>query len=76
MLKIQDKVPLDFSKCLAETLLQGTVNVKRKGADRRREEDNIKEWTKIDFASTTRAAEDRTRWKWVVSASPVVPERP
>ena len=76
MLKIQDKVPLDFSKCLEETLLQGTVNVKRKGADRRREEVNIKEWTGIDFASTTRAAEDRTRWKGVVSASPVVPQRP
>ena len=37
--------------------------------------DNIKEWTVMDFASSTRAAEDRTRWKGVVVKSSVVPQR-
>ena len=38
--------------------------------------DNIKEWTGIDFASSARAAEDRTRWKRIVVKSSVVPQRP
>ena len=25
--------------------------------------DNIKDWTEMDFGSSTRAAENRTRWK-------------
>ena len=36
--------------------------------------DNIKEWTGMDFASSTRAAEDRTRWKGIVVKSSVVPQ--
>ena len=36
----------------AKTILQGTVQGKR---------EDIKEWTGMDFASSTRAAEDRTR---------------
>ena len=38
--------------------------------------DNIKEWTGIDFASSTRAAENRLRWKGIVANSSVVPRRP
>ena len=38
--------------------------------------DNIKEWTGMDFANSTRAAEDRTRWKGIVVKSSVVPQRP
>ena len=30
----------------------------------------------MDFASSTRAAEDRTRWKGIVIKSSVVPQRP
>ena len=37
---------------LAKTFLQGTVKGKRKrGRQKRRWEDNIKEWTGMDFAS-------------------------
>ena len=36
-------------------------------------EDNIKKWTGIDFASSTRAAENRTIWKGIVANSSVVP---
>ena len=38
--------------------------------------DNIKEWTGMDFASSTRTAENRTRWKGIVANSSVVPRRP
>ena len=30
----------------------------------------------MDFASSTRAAEDRTRWKGIVVKSSVVPQQP
>ena len=46
---------------LAKTILQGTMNGRRRGRQKKRLEDNIKEWTGMDFASSTRAAEDRTR---------------
>ena len=63
--------------CLAKKFLQGTVKGKRKrGRRKKRWEDNIKEWTGIDFASSTRAAENRTRWRGVVANSSVVPRRP
>ena len=45
---------------------EGTVNGKRRGSQKRRLEDNIKEWIQMDFASSARAAEDRTRWKGVI----------
>ena len=50
------------SRCsaLAKTILQGTVKRQRKrGRQKKRWEDNIKDWTGIDFASSTRAAENR-----------------
>ena len=40
----------------------------------KRWEDNIKEWTGMDFASSTRAAENRTVWKGIVANSSVVPQ--
>ena len=50
------------SSGLAKTILKGTVKGKRKGGrQKKRWEDNIKEWTGMDFASSTRAAENRTR---------------
>ena len=61
----------------AKTILQGTVKGKRKrGRQKKRWEDNIKEWTGMDFASSTRAAENRSRWKGIVANSSVVPRRP
>ena len=33
----------------------------------------IKEWIGMDFASSTRAARNRTRWKWIVANVFVVP---
>ena len=65
------------SSGLAKTILQGTVKGKRKrGRQKKRWEDNIKEWTGMDFASSTRATENRSRWKGIVANSSVVPRRP
>ena len=61
---------------LAKTILQGTVKGKRKrGRQKKRWEDNIKEWTGMDFASSTRATENRSRWIGIVANSSVVPRR-
>ena len=47
---------------LAKTILQGTVKGKRgRGRQEKGWDDNIKEWPGMDFASLTRAAENRTR---------------
>ena len=48
----------------------------RKGRQKKRWEDNIKEWTGVDFASSTGAAEDRTRGKGIVVKSSMVPQQP
>ena len=65
------------SSGLAKTILQDTVKGKRK-RDRQKKgwEDNTKEWTGMDFASSTKAAENRTRWKGIVANSSEVPRRP
>ena len=63
------------SSDLASTIRQVTVNGKRRGKQKKRWEDTIKELTGINFASSTMAAEDRTRWKGVVAKSHVVPQR-
>ena len=65
------------SSGLAKTILQGTVKGKRKrGRQKKKWQGNIKEWTGMDFASSTRAAENRSRWKGIVVNSSVVPRRP
>ncbi|XP_076445456.1 uncharacterized protein LOC143283171 [Babylonia areolata] len=62
---------------LAKTILQGTVQGRRKrGRQRKRWEDNIKEWTGLPFATTQRAAEDRGRWRELTRQSSMVPQRP
>ena len=47
---------------------------RKRGGQKKRWEDIIKEWTEMDFASSARAAENRTRWKGIVANSSVVPE--
>ena len=69
--------PVSRSSGIAKTILQGTEQQKRrKCRQKKRWEDNIKEWTGMDLASSTRAAEDRTVWKGIVAKSSVVPQRP
>ena len=48
---------------------------KRRGRHKKRWEDNIEEWTGMEFVSSTGAAENR-RWKGIVANSSVVPQWP
>ena len=69
--------PCFWSSGLEKTTIQSTVKGKRnRGRQKKRWGDSIKEWTGIDLASSTRAAENRTRWKGIVANSSVVPQRP
>ena len=53
----------------AKMILQGTVRGKRrKGRQKKRWEDNIKDWIGMDFSGSARAAEDRTGWKIIWGA--------
>ena len=48
------------SSGVAKTILQGTVKgARRQGRQRKRWEDNIREWTGLEFAKSQRAAENR-----------------
>ena len=48
------------SSGMAKTFLQGTVKgARRRGRQKKRWEDNIKEWTGMGFGDSLRAAEDR-----------------
>ena len=50
---------------MAKTILQGTVKgARRRGRQKKRWEDNIKEWTGMGFGDSLRAAEDREGCKW------------
>ena len=40
---------------------------RNRGSQKKRWEDNIKEWSGVDFAGSTRAAEKKTRWKGIVA---------
>ena len=65
------------SSDMAKTILQGTVKgARRRGRQKKRWEDNIKEWTGMGFGDSLRAAEDREGWKGIVAMSSVVLRRP
>ena len=72
------------SSSLAKTIVQGTVKGgRRQGRQRKRWEDNIREWTGLEFAKSQRAVEKRKKQQQqqqkrrkLVVKSPVVPQRP
>ena len=49
---------------------------RRQGRQRKRWEDNIREWTGLEFSESMRAVENRENWRKLVSKSYVVPQRP
>ncbi|GFO29112.1 UDP-glucuronosyltransferase 2a1-like [Plakobranchus ocellatus] len=56
--------------------MQGTVNGgRRRGRQKKRWDDNIREWTGLELRNTLRKAEDREEWKAVVGRSSAVPRR-
>ena len=65
------------SSCLAKNILLGTVKEGRiQGRQRKRWEDNTREWTGLEFAKSKRAVENRGKWRKLVVKSSVVPYRP
>ena len=64
------------SSGLAETILQGTMKGgRRQGRQRKRWDDNIGEWTGLEFGKSQRAVENREKWRKRVAKSSVVPQR-
>ena len=65
------------SSGLAKTILQGTVKEgRRQGGQRKRWEDNIGEWTGLEFGKSQKAVENREKWRKLVAKSSMVPQRP
>ena len=65
------------SSGLDKTILQGTVKGgRRQGGQRKRWEDNIREWTGLEFGKSQRTVENRGKWRKLVVKSSVVPKRP
>ena len=63
------------SSGLAKTILQGTVKGgRRQGRQMERWEDNIREWTGLEFGKSQRAVEDREKMRKLVAKSFVVPQ--
>ena len=65
------------SSGLAKTILQDTVKGgRRRGGQRKWWEDNIRDWTGLEFGKSQRAVENREKWRKLVAKSSVVPQRP
>ena len=75
--KLQCYGQVSRSSGLAKTILLGTVKGgRRQGRQKKRWEDNIREWTGLDFGKSQRAVESREKWRKLVAKSSVVPQRP
>ena len=61
---------------LAKTILQCTVKRGiRQNRQRKRWEDNIREWTGLEFGRSQRAMDNRGKWRNLVAKSSAVPQR-
>ena len=61
---------------LAKTILQGTVKgSRRQGRQKKIWEDNIREWTGLEFAKSQSAVENREKGRKLIMKSFMVPQR-
>ena len=65
----------DFSYAAQRQRLVRSKTSISKGRQKKRREDNIGEWTGLEFGRSQRAAENRERWRKLFVKSPVVPQR-
>ena len=70
--KLQWYGHVSCSSGLAKTILQGG---RRQGRQWKRWEDNIREWTGLEFNKSQRAVENREKWRKLVAKSSVAPQR-
>ena len=69
---MQRYVYVSRSSGLAKTTLQGIVRGgRRQGRQRKRWEDNVREWTGLEGQ---RAVENKEKWRKLVAKSSVVPQ--
>ena len=74
--KLQWYGHVSLSSGLAKTILQGTVKGgRRQGRQRKRWEDNIREWTGLEFTKSLGAVENRGKWRKLAAKSSVVRHR-
>ena len=72
--KLQWYGHVSHSLGLAKTILQGKVKWgRRQGRQRKMWEDNIREWTGLEFAKSQRAVENRKKWRKLVAKSSDAP---
>ena len=65
------------SSGLAKTIYKGTLKGgRRQGRQKKRWEDNIREWTGLEFSKSKRTVENREKWSKLVVKLFVVPQRP
>ena len=65
------------SSGLVKTILQGRVKGGRRQCRQREKwEENIREWTGLEFGKSQRAVENRGKWRKLVAKSSVVPQQP
>ena len=75
--KVQWYGHVSRSSGVAKTILRGTVKGgRRQGRQRKRWEDNIGEWTGLEFGKPQRAVENREEWMKLDAKSSVVPQQP
>ena len=49
---------------------------RRQGGQKKKWEDNVREWTGLEFAKSQRTVENGGKWRKLVAKSFVVPQRP
>ena len=65
------------SSGLSKTISQGTVKGgRRQGRQKMRWEDNIREWTGLEFAKSQRAVENGDKWRHLIVKSFAVHHQP
>ena len=71
--KLQWYGHVSHSSGLAKTILQGTVKGRRRqGRQRKSGEDNIREWTGLEFTKSQRAGVNREKWRNLLVKASVV----
>ena len=68
---------VSLSSGLAKTILQGAVKGgRRQGREKKRWEDNIREWTGLESTKSQRAVQKREKWRKLLVKQSVVLQRP